>query len=281
MAEDWSRDEVVITVEAYFDMLQAELRGDSFNKTTMRKAILPRLRDRSNGAIEFKNCNISAALLSLGFPSIDGYKPRWNYQRDLLHAVIADVIARRPKLVEEFERSVEKAPKLPAMRDILSIFDDAPPEKEPSYLNANVRDEVQQIGKRNFLELEANNRTVGLAGEELVIQFEKARLISSGRENLAERIEHVALEKGDGAGFDIRSFDVCGKDLFIEVKTTRFRKEAPFFISSNEVSFSKSKAESYALYRVYRLTKGPKLFALHGDVSKHCHLSPTLYRGSF
>ncbi len=262
-------------------MLQAELRGDSFNKTTMRKAILPRLRDRSNGAIEFKNCNISAALLSLGFPSIDGYKPRWNYQRDLLHAVIADVIARRPKLVEEFERSVEKAPKLPAMRDILSIFDDAPPEKEPSCLNANVRDEVQQIGKRNFLELEANNRTVGLAGEELVIQFEKARLISSGRENLAERIEHVALEKGDGAGFDIRSFDVCGKDLFIEVKTTRFRKEAPFFISSNEVSFSKSKAESYALYRVYRLTKGPKLFALHGDVSKHCHLSPTLYRGSF
>lgn len=281
MSEVWSREEVETAVEGYFDMLQAELSDIPYSKTAMRKAILPRLNKRSNGSLEFKNCNISAALLSLGFPSIDGYKPRWNYQHDLLHAVIGDVIARRPNLIGAVERTVEQVPGDLDLTDILSIFDDAPPQKEPAYLNVSESSDLPKIAKTNFLELEANNRSVGLAGEELVIKFEKARLISLNLEKFADRIEHVSVEKGDGAGFDIRSFDVSGKDLFIEVKTTRFRKEAPFFISSNEVSFSRSKADNYALYRVYRLTKSPKLFALRGDVSKHCHLSPTIYRGSF
>lgn len=262
-------------------MLQSELQGIPYNKSIMRKAILPRLNGRSNGSLEFKNCNISAALLALGYPSIDGYKPRRNYQHDVLHAVIADVIERRPTLVEEFERTVEQAPRTFQITDILGIFDDTPPDRDPPFQNLHERESVQQLSKVNFLELEANNRAVGRAGEELVIQFEKARLISSGRENLADRIEHVSVEKGDGAGYDIRSFDVSGKDLFIEVKATRFRKEAPFFITSNEVSFSRSQSERYALYRVYRLTKSPKLFMLRGDISKHCHLSPTLFRGSF
>ncbi|MGI9244803.1 MAG: DUF3883 domain-containing protein [Verrucomicrobiales bacterium] len=88
-------------------------------------------------------------------------------------------------------------------------------------------------------------------------------------------------EQGDGAGFDIRSFDDNGNDLFIEVKTTRFRKETPFFISSNEIRFSEANASRFSLYRVYRFNKGAKLFTLPGNIATRCALTPTTYRGSF
>ncbi|MGI9241897.1 MAG: DUF3883 domain-containing protein [Verrucomicrobiales bacterium] len=97
-------------------------------------------------------------------------------------------------------------------------------------------------------------------------------------ENLAGRIEHVSVEQGDGAGFDIRSFDDTGDDLFIEMKTTRFRKETAFFISANEVRFSEANSSRYAFYRV---DKEPGLFTLPGNIAKHCQLTPSNYRGAF
>ncbi len=77
--------------------------------------------------------------------------------------------------------------------------------------------------------------------------FERARLIRLGQESLADRVEHIAVTEGDGAGFDIRSFEADGRDRFIEVKTTAYGKQVPFFVSQNEVMVSQNYSDHYHL----------------------------------
>jgi hypothetical protein len=62
---DWTRSEVEAIVEDYLSMLAAELAGAPYNKAAHRRALLPRLQNRSEQSIEFKHANISAALLDV------------------------------------------------------------------------------------------------------------------------------------------------------------------------------------------------------------------------
>src|SRR5262245_54005637 len=99
MAADWTRDEVEVIVADYFDMLRAELSGDSVNKLEHNRNLQKQL-GRSKGSIEFKHANISAALLNIGdLPYIDGYKPRSNYQQ-LLEQVILERLSIEPDFFE-------------------------------------------------------------------------------------------------------------------------------------------------------------------------------------
>ena len=55
---------------------------------------------------------------------------------------------------------------------------------------------------------ESKNRKLGLLGEELVFKYEVANLRSvRERDDLAEKVVHISKVEGDGAGYDIRSFD--------------------------------------------------------------------------
>ena len=91
MSEDWSREEVEATIADYLDMHRQELTGRGVNKAEHNRNLLQLLNNRSRGAIEFKHQNISAALIDLGHPYIDGYKPRHNYQ-DLLVEILLGLI---------------------------------------------------------------------------------------------------------------------------------------------------------------------------------------------
>ena len=128
--------------------------------------------------------------------------------------------------------------------------------------------------KRNYLEIEARNRNLGLAGERLVLEFEHERLWRAGKRELANRIEHVSDTRGDGFGFDILSFEADGRDRLIEVKTTRFGEFTPFFVSKNEVNVSKSRENEYQLYRLFKFSARPKLFVLPGSLDKSLSLDP-------
>src|SRR5206468_476841 len=128
--------------------------------------------------------------------------------------------------------------------------------------------------QRNYLEAEARNRSLGRAGEELVLRFEHERLWRAGERSLADRIEHVARTQGDGLGYDIRSFEAGGRDRLIEVKTTRFGALTPFFASRNEVEVSDRRNKDYQLYRVFKFSEQPKLFLLPGSLKRTCELDP-------
>ena len=282
MGEIWTREEVEATVADYFEMLTMELTGQQYNKSEHRRRLQQRLNNRPEGAIERKHQNISAILIELDCPWISGYKPLGNYQ-SLLFYVVEDKLKKNSM----FDQAALAAVQIPATVPSAPSFESV--VVEPPRLTRSTREPrskyearaFQTSVKRNYIEQEARNASLGLAGEEFVIQYERWRLVSRGKEKLADKIEHVAVTQGDGLGFDVLSFDVNGRDRLIEVKTTSFGKETPFFITRSEVKLSRSKPDAFHVYRIFEFRKKPQLFSLHGVVDSHCNLDPVTFQARF
>lgn len=272
----WSRHEVEATVADYFHMLMLELSGQSYNKSAHRKLLLQKLDDRTDAAVERKHQNISAILIEYGTPYISGYKPLGNYQ-----ALLREVVEERLKDDAVFERVADSACSLPAALPLLSDYSNLlvdPPKFNHAVHEAGATGPYEPVPqKRDYLAREARNASLGLAGEEFVLNYEHQRLHSLGKRNLADRVEHISRTKGDGSGYDVLSFDLDGRERFIEVKTTAFGKATPFFISRGELRFAKEYEAGFHLYRLFDFRREPKLFDLPGSPEKHCSLSPVTY----
>ncbi len=83
----WTNEENDLIVADYVAMLADDIAGQPYNKAVHRRALLPLLNDRSEGAVEFKHQNISAVLKGLGEDWIRGYKPAFNFLMTLVDAV--------------------------------------------------------------------------------------------------------------------------------------------------------------------------------------------------
>lgn len=277
---DWSSREVALIVADYFSMLRDELAGKPYNKAEHRRALLQMLPGRTEGSIEFKHQNISAALVNLGMPFIIGYKPLFNYQKALLETAILDYVQpRRDTLASEFlsfsDQTVAEAPVAPDFGSFL----DAPPERD-TVSEPKIDYGRKRPFKINWLEREQMNMSLGEQGEQLVLAFERWHLQQAGKYNLAEEVQWIAHDD-DGAGFDILSRNLNGTDKYIEVKTTKLSKETPFFFSKNEYECSKAKASDYHLYRVFQFAKSPKMFKVQGSFDSFCQVEAVGFRGFF
>jgi len=280
MPSAWSEAEVLAIVEDYFSMLAMELKGIPYNKAQHNRELSQRLNNRSKGSIEMKHMNISAIMHELGMPAISGYKPFSNYQRNILPDAVLDRLAANPDLTAIVSDDVNTVVQVPTVSDILARLEN-PPKVGQSPKTKEAREPAGKYKVRtNYLELEASNKSLGDAGEQFAINFERARLIAAGKDSLADKIDHVAETQGDGAGFDILSFEPDGRDRLIEVKTTKYGRYSPFFISANELSFSEQHAKNYHLHRIFQFRDDPHLFSLPGPVEKNFILSPTEYRAS-
>lgn len=281
MSENWTREEVEATVADYLHMLTLELSGQSFNKTEHRRNLLQKLKNRSGGAVERKHQNISAVLIAHGWPYVSGYKPLGNYQ-GLLAEVVADRIAQDMTIDRAAESAADQQAFVPLLKTIENLMVEAP--KLAQSAKSPVSDyffHAKKGIKRDYLDREARNASLGQAGEEFVVEYERLRLYDAGKKRLAEKVDHVAASKGDGLGYDVLSFDTTGRELFIEVKTTAFGKDTPFFISKNEVEFSKAFPSDFHLYRLFEFRKAPRMFDLKGPVDRNCHLDPFSFVGRF
>jgi len=133
---------------------------------------------------------------------------------------------------------------------------------------------------RDYAQIDSANRELGIAGELSVLKYEKEKLIKAGRSDLADRVRHTSIVKGDGTGYDIDSFDVSGRRLCIEVKTTRQGKHSDFPITPNEIAYSERYPEQFALYRLYdfkpRAGTG-NFYIIEGNLRQHLDLRPTSY----
>ena len=272
MARNWSESEVEAAVEDYFNMLRLELSGQKYNKTKHRRALMEQLNNRSEGSIELKHQNISAVLIEMGIPYIDGYKPRFNYQRTLLPAAVSDYLTRNPDIQALFEADSQATPSVPTVEDFLAAMEEPPGAEERKRPVVSEPTAIYNPVGVNYLEKEARNQSLGEAGEQFVINFERARLIHAGKESLADRIEQVSVTIGPSAGFDILSFEENGVDRLIEAKTTKYGKSTPFFVTSNELRFSRENSSRYFLYRLFKFREHPRLFTLHGDLEERCIL---------
>jgi hypothetical protein len=272
VGKPWSGAEVACTVESYLAMLKKELAGEPYNKAEENRKLREHLSGRSQAAVEFKHQNISAVLIELGWIPIGGYKPASNYQ-GILRDVVGEALTHDSGIEKATERALARIDLRPiatgGVPDIVSA-----PHVQLSVSEWVPRDKGI---RRDYLQREGQNRKLGHAGELAVVAFEQRRLIGLGKGHLAAKVEHVSESQGDGLGFDVLSYDENGAKRMIEVKTTRYRSEIPFFVSSNEIAASKYLRDSFHIYRLFQFEKKPGMYTLRGPVGDSCELRATEY----
>lgn len=115
-----------------------------------------------------------------------------------------------------------------------------------------------KIVKKDYIKELKRNTEQGMEAERLVLnlEIERAKRDSKLQQNVDD-IQHVALNEGDGLGYDIKSiyFDEVTnevKPLYIEVKSTIGGINSPFYLSANEKRVAKEKGKEYSIYRLFR-----------------------------
>lgn len=267
---DWTDEELDLIVADYFSMLSSEVARTPYDKTQHRRALMS-LINRSNSSIEFKHHNISAVLQQIDLPWINGYKPRAHFQKTIVNAIDRYLsqhqIAQHP---EELASGFAERPQL---------FVEPPPALTPRILRPEAIERL--VRKFNPAERDFRNRKLGRDGEETVFRFEQERLRQLDRPDLAKKIRWISQEDGDGAGYDILSFDHRGRERFLEVKTTVGSQTAPFYLTRNELSFSNERPKEFRICRLYDFSKKPKMFELAPPLDKLVRLEPLSFEASF
>jgi hypothetical protein len=222
LGKPWGDDELDAIVADYFAMLAAEQRGEPYVKSYRSAALMQQL-GRTHRSVEFKHQNISAVLEALGLPWIPGYKPKRNYQRAIFGA-IDRYLSANPTVLQPTPATTPVV-----MAD--GVFVAAPaPSPEPAPPPPELR---RLIRKFDPVERDRRNHALGKAGED-----------------------------GDGAGFDILSFEATGQETLIEVKTTNGGPLTPFFLTRTEREVSEERPDAWRLYRVHLFSHSPRIFTL-------------------
>jgi len=277
MSEHWSQPEVEAIVSDYFAMWEKDLRGMEYNKAEHNRLLRKIIPSRTRGSIEKKHQNISAVLWHIGYPYIDGYKPLPRYQA-LLREIVERRLTRAAVLNRLVAAKVQEHAKLERPAHKVKAVEVRPPSrKEVKTLVVEEARRKTTFVRRNYLELEAKNQSLGRAGEELILRAEYDRLCRTGKQTLAKRIEHVTERRGDYLGYDILSFEPNGRERLIEVKTTRFGALSRFFASANEVEVSEARRKEYFVYRLFDFDRRPKFFILVGSLRESCQLKPVSF----
>ncbi|MGG5173888.1 DUF3883 domain-containing protein [Pseudarthrobacter sp. J1763] len=269
----WVDEEVEACVATYFDMLEMDVQGIAFVKAAVYRDLSSRFPARSDKSFGRKMSNISAILVGLGYPHLRGLAPQANYQSGLVEAVLGE-LTRRTSLDVVLENSVAKTDALGPVDIIRETT--APAQVITDILHGQG---IARPFRRDFLALEAANQALGLAGELAVVRREQEKLRRSGQSKLADRVEHVSQTLGDGLGYDVLSFDPTGREKLIEVKTTKYSIDVPFFVSRGEVRASRRTPELYHLYRLFGFggSSGTGLYQLQGDLGVTCNLDALIY----
>jgi hypothetical protein len=201
--------------------------------------------------------------------------PRFNVQMSLAEAA-SRWLARHPEWETALHGKVipQMAERAMLHVGVAPILSNTPPSEDLQ--------QTQRIARRfDVAGRDERNRTLGHAGEERVFHHEIHVLRHSGREDLARRVRWVSQEDGDGAGYDIASFTLEGRNRLIEVKTTNGWERTPFHISHNELEVANERRNDWHLFRVYEFARAPKAFELRPPLDAHVSLAATSFRASF
>ncbi len=262
----WDDAELDAIVADYFDMLADELSGRTYVKSHHSKAPMEKI-GRTHRSVEFKHQNISAVLDELGMPWIEGYKPKRNYQNAIFDAVDRYLTASGDRTAEATAPHATSPLFVPA--PLLDEKIERPPRLE------------QLVRKFDPVERDFRNRQLGRAGEAFVVAMERTRLVEAGRDDLADKVRWTADVDGDGAGYDVRSFDVKGQERLIEVKTTNGGARTPFFLTRNEHDVSEARSDVWRLYRVHLFAQRPSIYTIEPPLARALHLRAEAWRASF
>jgi Domain of unknown function (DUF3883) len=271
IGSDWQNDELDVIVADYFAMLAADLAGEPYVKSRHSAALMSQI-GRTHRSIEFKHQNISAVLDELGMPWIPGYKPKTHYQNAIFDA-IDRYLTKHPAILEP-------EPRLPTLPPPLIEIFVAPPRLtvggDP--IPERLRRLVQKFDP---VERDHHNRSLGKAGEAFVVDLERRQLIEADRPDLARNVRWIATEEGDGAGYDVLSFNQGGEERLIEVKTTNGSARTPFFLTRNECDVATERPADWRIYRVHLFARRPCIFTIAPPLENAVTLTPQIWRASF
>jgi hypothetical protein len=270
---DWTDDENDLLVADYSDMLKMNLAGRFDFEKKARYVAMADLIGRSWKSVERKHQNVSTVMLTLGLPRVTGLPPLVHVQAKSLAEAIEHYITNHPEFVDA------SMPDAPAIKES-ELFQDPPERSE----DPNLRFEPMRRMIRKFdpVPRDARNRALGRRGEEFVVEQEERLLHSAGRRELARAVRWVAREDGDGAGYDVKSFDpLTSSERLIEVKTTYGGKRTPFFLTRNEESPSRERPDAFVPYRLYDFGADPRIFRLHHPLEAAVTLRTESWRASF
>jgi Domain of unknown function (DUF3883) len=139
-----------------------------------------------------------------------------------------------------------------------------PPELTEEGHEGEERERSYRTRKIDHAARDAANRDLGERGEDFVVKYERRRLTKAGRADLAAQVRCISETEGDGAGYDVLSFDTDGREKYIELKTTTGGKKTPFIVTLNEVEFSEDHPEDFLLYRLFGFDREPGIFCPGG-----------------
>jgi Domain of unknown function (DUF3883) len=281
---DWEADEIGPVVAAYFEMLDNDLRGIQVNKAEKYRQ-LATTTGRTHKSVELKFQNISAVLDILEVPWIRGLRPRPKFQQALSEAVDSHITGFEHRPVQSptqaFEMAEEQATFTPHPNAAHVRLDYVPiPKLEPKA--ENLPDHMERLVRKfDPVMRDFRAREIGEAGERLVVEHERLKLLHIGLPELARKVLWVSKEQGDGAGYDVRSFDPAGREKFIEVKTTVGSRRTPFLMTRNEKEFADEADDRYRITRIFDFHRTPGAFELTAPLDAFVRFEPESYRASF
>ncbi|MGL4264184.1 MAG: DUF3883 domain-containing protein [Afipia sp.] len=133
------------------------------------------------------------------------------------------------------------------------------------------------VGKYDPAERDELNRSLGRAGEQMVVDFERKRLGQAGRDDLAAKVRWVSDLDGDHFGYDIRSFEPDGQEQLMEIKTTNGHARTRFWLSANQCDIAASNPDTYRIRRVYHFSNGARMFDIRPPLETSLLLKPEKY----
>ena len=244
--DSWDLTEVLESIRGYFELFKIELSGKPINKSEFLRQLNKKITKRSIGSISKKFSNISAVLQIRGLRFLKGYTPLHNFQ-NLLESEVDSYFETNPNMRNLLENHSMIYQPLKQL-DKSQLADYLVQSPDPHILKEYT---VARLKKIDYAARDFQNRQLGKKGEEFIYIYEKASLEKAGLDKLASKVKWVSQEEGDGAGFDILSFEKTGKEKYIEVKTTNLDIATNFYMSKNELDFSKKHDDDFSLCRVY------------------------------
>ncbi|MDA9659754.1 DUF3883 domain-containing protein [Pseudomonadota bacterium] len=142
------------------------------------------------------------------------------------------------------------------------------PQKKKSKTNKQPKNSKNN-SRNNSAANAASKRETGIAGEDYVYDFEVDYLKRNGRKDLAKLVVKQCEDKSSFPGYDIKSFNLDGEEIYIEVKSSASLKKDNFEISSNEFNAAKRYRDKYFIYRVVNAKVDPRISKKIRDPWEH------------
>lgn len=141
--------------------------------------------------------------------------------------------------------------------------------------------EKMKPSKRNIIQQMKIKLEVDLRGEELILKYERNKLIKKGFPNLAELVCNVSLYDCS-LGYDIRSYEILpdgtAKEIFIKIKSSVSSRLNEFTLTKKELENLSSSPDNYKLYRVFDIySDKPKFYKVKYPLNTLYNIQPASF----